>query len=283
MTLVHVMGMAQDPYSVDERFRFVRSLIKTGNQEAARTELNSILGLSPSLRERDEANFLMGKTYRSDSDFVRMESALEAVNDQDSKRYVIASLMLGESWLRSHRLEAFKLHFDPLREMEIGAESKSYVNLEIAAWYLLSGQVSTFEDFVDKAEFTMPDCRLATEQMKYELKVFQSRSRKSPVISGLLSAVIPGAGKSYLGHHGVAVTNLLTAAALGFTAYEGYRKGGADSFQFLLFTGGFIIFQTATIYGSVQQTKRYNLGISTDFRNQVVAHLSVPLQQFFGH
>ena len=97
--------------------------------------------------------------------------------------------------------------------------------------------------------------------------------RRSPFLAGILSTVIPGAGRLYTGRIGDALTSLLTVGIVGWQAYDGFRRDGLSSVKgWTLGTlGG--IFYVGNIYGSVVSARVHNQDVEDEF----LATISVEL------
>ena len=88
---------------------------------------------------------------------------------------------------------------------------------------------------------------------------------RSPIVAGLLSTVVPGAGRLYTGRLGDALTSLLTVGVAGWQAYDGFRRDGLSSAKG--WTLGMLsgIFYVGNIYGSVISARLYNQKIEDEF------------------
>ena len=89
---------------------------------------------------------------------------------------------------------------------------------------------------------------------------------RSPFLAGVLSTIIPGAGRLYTGFRvGDAVTSLITVGVTGWQAYDGFRRDGLSSVKgWTLGTiGG--IFYVGNIYGSVVSARVYNRQVEDEF------------------
>ncbi len=75
--------------------------------------------------------------------------------------------------------------------------------------------------------------------------------RKSPVLAGLMSTVVPGAGKFYCGQYGDGLYSLFLAGATGLLAWDGFRDDGLNSIRGWIFGSMGAIFYTGNVYGSV--------------------------------
>ena len=126
----------------------------------------------------------------------------------------------------------------------------------------------------------------------YQLSKFQDQlalnyegllqsKKKSAFLAGALSAVVPGAGKFYLGKIGEGYTTLLVSTILALGAREAYRRDGPDSFRFGLFTGLFSTVYIANIWGSVLGVKIYRDDINATFDEAILLNMHVPLRTIF--
>ena len=97
---------------------------------------------------------------------------------------------------------------------------------------------------------------------------------RSLFLAGVLSTILPGAGRLYTGRRiGDALNSLLTVGLTGWQAYDGFRRDGLSSVKgWTLGTiGG--IFYVGNIYGSVISARVYNRNVEDEF----LATLSVEL------
>jgi hypothetical protein len=78
---------------------------------------------------------------------------------------------------------------------------------------------------------------------------------KSPLVAGVLSAIIPGAGKVYAHRPAQGLNSLILVSGFVFSAWEGYRNKGYNSPQFYLFSGLGAVFYIGNIWGSVSEIK----------------------------
>ncbi len=108
---------------------------------------------------------------------------------------------------------------------------------------------------IDLMELKVSPSEIETIRSPSPLKEAYGRAvalqRKSLVLSGLYSALVPGLGKAYYGKKreawGAFASNLL----FGVQTFESYKKAGVGSFRFIFFSTGFSLFYLSNIYGSV--------------------------------
>jgi len=88
---------------------------------------------------------------------------------------------------------------------------------------------------------------------------------KSPALAGILSTVIPGSGKMYLGEWGDGITALLATSLFAFLAYDNFRADHIT--RAWIFTGLGAFFYAGNIYGSVAAAQIFNARIDFEFNN----------------
>ena len=97
---------------------------------------------------------------------------------------------------------------------------------------------------------------------------------RSPFVAGILSTIVPGAGRLYSGFRmGDALTSLLTVGLTGWQTYDGFRRDGLTSVKGWTLGALSGIFYVGNIYGSVISARVYNRHIEDEF----LATLSVEL------
>jgi tetratricopeptide (TPR) repeat protein len=193
---------------------------------------------------------------------------------------------LGEKYDKA--IELFRNLVDEYHNQEVGKEAA----YQVGECYLESGDYELalieFENFIDDN----PN-HLLTEKAKWEMawtyiyleeyasaekqlflikegSLYQKPSqelagalthlpnlpRKSPLVAGLLAAVIPGAGHFYMGKKKQAVFSFITNALLFYGAYEAfaseiYAVGGLVSFFSLNYYSG-------NIFGALNSAHKFN-------------------------
>lgn len=89
------------------------------------------------------------------------------------------------------------------------------------------------------------------ETMMNNYNDLQNIKNKNVLKAGLLSAVIPGAGKMYYGNWGQGFAALFTTALITAEAYSGFKKKGVKSIHGWAYTGLFSVFYVGNIWGTV--------------------------------
>lgn len=81
--------------------------------------------------------------------------------------------------------------------------------------------------------------------------------KKSPLLAGIYSTLLPGSGKLYCGKKSQFVSALITNAALGLQTWEAGNKDGVSSPRFIVSGILFSIFYIGNIWGSILEARHY--------------------------
>jgi hypothetical protein len=82
---------------------------------------------------------------------------------------------------------------------------------------------------------------------------------KSPVLSGMMSTVIPGTGKMYTGEWQDGLVSLIFVGTTAWQSYRGFNKYGTSSPYGWIMGALSAGFYAGNIYGSVKSANRYNV------------------------
>ena len=88
---------------------------------------------------------------------------------------------------------------------------------------------------------------------------------KNPTLAGILSAIVPGSGKMYVGEWGDGITALLATGLLAFLAYDNFRAD--HTARAWIFTGLGAFFYAGNIYGSIASAQIFNARIDFEFND----------------
>ncbi|MFZ2324755.1 MAG: hypothetical protein WAV89_13790 [Ignavibacteriaceae bacterium] len=95
----------------------------------------------------------------------------------------------------------------------------------------------------------------------------QNPPYKSELLAGILSTVIPGAGKIYTQNYGDGITAFILTGLFGYLAYTNFDHN--HDFRAWTFTGLNAFFYAGNIYGSVASAQIFNAKINFEFNEGV--------------
>ena len=120
------------------------------------------------------------------------------------------------------------------------------------------------------------DVLMVSEKAKVYHKYAEAGARlptRSPFLAGVLSTIVPGAGRFYTGRIGDALNSLFVVGITGWQAYDGFRRDGISSVKGWTIGTLSGIFYVGNIYGSVISARVYNRNVADEF----LATLSVEI------
>ena len=88
---------------------------------------------------------------------------------------------------------------------------------------------------------------------------------KSPALAGIMSAVIPGSGKMYVGEWADGITGFLLTSLFAYLAYDNFKN--EHNSRAWIFTGIGAFFYAGNIYGSTAAAQIFNARIDFEFQN----------------
>ncbi len=263
------LGMkAQDPYAPQERMRFATVSLATGHLEEAWEESRQLLQIHSSFSPKaDSLHYIAARAAYSlhlrDSALAHFASISDTA--QPLVRWAHAALAgaafhQGDTLALQHRIHLLRSQQD--RFADYGAllqMAELLHDADTSQYRVMKQETPVRELYVRQALKGMDKC----------VAEFGQHKPKRPAVAGILSAALPGAGKAYLGRWGAGGVSLLGHAALGVQVWEGYRHGGVRSPQFIVMGSLLVLSYGANIYGTIIQTKAYNVKLVTDLRQGV--------------
>lgn len=82
--------------------------------------------------------------------------------------------------------------------------------------------------------------------------------RKSPLLAGILSGIVPGSGRAYTKDYKDAIVSFIFVASSGYQAYRRFRERGIKSPTGWIYGGITLGFYVGNIYGAVKSAKLFN-------------------------
>ena len=153
---------------------------------------------------------------------------------------------------------------------------------QLAGYSLLQGDLDSFEHYSSSftnSYYAFAENQATLNSIYSDIVTFK---KKSPLLAGILSAVVPGAGKAYAGKYGSGVSNFFTVGILGAITYESYAKGGISNPKTIIFASLFSIAYSACIYGSIYSVKAYRDEFKQQVDQRILFHIHIPLRNVFN-
>jgi hypothetical protein len=155
-------------------------------------------------------------------------------------------------------------------------------NFELAGIALLQRDYSGYKEREKEFTFSSYTDSKEEQRMKGYYDKLKGFHRRSPVLAGLYSAVVPGLGKFYAGKKRQGIAAFLPIISLAALTYEAYRKDGVRSARFIGFGSLFSVFYIGNIWGSTLAVKIRRNEFYKEYDNKILFDMHIPLRNFFN-
>lgn len=206
--------------------------------------------------QNDELNFKIAFSLSTIGEFSRAETIFNKIKPTStyfpySKLELLKILFLEE---RFRELQEKAFADDHITDSGIALFGK-----KILHYSLLKSEenIPSLDEFIQP--FDLEEQDKLTEF--YQLKI--NPPYKNPLLSSILSAMIPGAGKFYTGEITDGIFALISTGLFSFLAYDNFNAG--HDFRGWLFTGLAAGFYSGNIYGSYASAQIYNIKYKYEF------------------
>jgi tetratricopeptide (TPR) repeat protein len=251
--------LAQPAESSEKQlYRFGLDLFRLGDYYRAITELKRFTLLFPQHRQHNAAQVLIGLALQEDAmydeAFAHFQRFQQHTDDGEARR--IATFKLGEIRFLQRQYGEATEHFRGF----LGAFHDGPLVTQTA--YML-GLSATLADDAEQGQnawsLLPPDDPLARQAAEIEesLRLAPPLRRKSPLLAGVLSGILPGAGHLYAGKPLQALTAfLLNGLFLTGAAYAFHEGFEATAIILLYFETGWYL---GTINSATTVARQFNL------------------------
>lgn len=260
---------------------FIDFLINNQEYEDALLLLNnSLKNQTYESFQKDSIHFLIGWAYYNlkilDSSIVYFEKIEKTSSFYEKAKFYesFEHLYLKQYLEADAKLEHISLNDSSLLELK---------KFQQAASALIQRNFSRFDAIANEFSYTNYSC---SEEQKNLFNVktdLMKHKKKSPLLAGLMSAVVPGTGKFYAGYRGQAISAMVPTFIFAAAAAESYYRAGPKSAQFITAASLFGIFYIGNIWGSVLSVKTFYELRNNEIHNNVMLDLHIPLRRIFSN
>ncbi len=239
-------------------YAFARFLYQEEHWDQALTELQRFCFLCPGDDRVPGAKLLIGECYEKMGRFAEAAAAYRTVAEElpESPDGMEARVRIGESWYRDGKYEEARVELGNFLDRDPPEPWKGRA-LYRTAWSSLKLHAFSVarEQFSDLALQPGP-YRKPSQEVIAVLNRIRDLPYRSPVLAGVLSGVLPGAGQLYAGEAKDALLSFLVNGALIAATYgafdqELYGVGGVVCAVGLSFYAG-------NVYGAVNSAHHAN-------------------------
>jgi len=273
-------GFCQIKKSFQPEIDFAFHLLHIKAYDEAILHLNDIQSSFTNNSQIDSINFLIGKAHYFNKNMTSSISSFNQVSDQ------IESLQI-----HAHFYAAFGYNFTKQYDLALNKIQSIQPNdsllrqlryTQLAGSYLLANQLNEFQS--TSKLFNQKHIQLQRTNNRlqdYEL-LLQGFKKRSPVVAGIFSAILPGSGKIYAGKIGEGVSSLLQHLIFGLMLRESYNEFGPSSIQFGIFGTIFSTLYISNIWSSTFSIKIYRNEFHESLHESIMLDLHIPLRSILN-
>ncbi len=140
---------------------------------------------------------------------------------------------------------------------------RAFYFLQMGDWNLAAHSVP------DTAGVSSREFALAVRRIRDLARKGRELPYKSPVKAALLSGLLPGGGRFYLGRKQDGFYSLLLITGSALLSYRGYRNHGPAHFQTIFFGSTAALLYLGNIYGSAVAARLHNRQIEERLWNEI--------------
>jgi TM2 domain-containing membrane protein YozV len=214
------------------------------------------------------------KTFRNDTIEFKIAYGFSQIADYKNALDKLSSINRSSAFYDFSLLEKLKLFY-----LENKIDTFFYEADKISSDRSVYGSTLKFKNIVTLLEKELPERNYfispfdETEKPVVEKFYKQKKNPpyKSELTAGLLSAIIPGAGKIYTKNYGDGITAFLLTGIFAYLAYDNFQHNHQT--RAWIFTALGAGFYVGNIYGSVSSAQIFNAKVNFDFKEGVKLYL----------
>jgi tetratricopeptide (TPR) repeat protein len=247
----------------DVQLKIADAFMEEGEYYRAVTEYKKFLILFPDSARAGYASFEIAMAYFKGEEYGAAARSFLTMREKypESAYAIQAGYLEGSSQWKLKNYDRARETLETLIEQHPKSEyaARALVVICLAALDENKAEVSrrALERFLD--QYPQHPGEGQVREAMAELDRYQGLPEKSPVLAGVLSAILPGSGYFYAEHYGDGITaflinGLFIAGTVAAINQENYAVAGI--------VGGIgVPFYLGNIYGSANAAKKWNLGV----------------------
>jgi tetratricopeptide (TPR) repeat protein len=259
----------------DIQLKLGDAFMAEGEYYRAVTEFMKFLILFPASPKGDYALFNIGMAYFRGDEYKKAADAFASVVERygGSASAAAASFYEGVSYARLEMYDLAGKAFDSVVQRYPSSEYAPTALMGKSLLMIGQKDISGSRRELKSFLASYPDDTRVTNVRDAiaQIDLTGDLPRKSPILAGIMSAVIPGSGHIYAGHYGDGLTSLFLnglfiAGTVVAVKQENYAVAGIVGVIGMPFYLG-------NIYGAANAATKWNLGVSRDLQGKIAVTL----------
>ena len=255
----------------DIQLKIADAFLEEGEYYRAVTEYKKFLILFPNSAKADYVSFAIGLAHFKGEEFGTALRSFSALRQKypESGYAVEAGYLEGVSYWRLKDYGGAQATLEALADEHPASDYAPRALLAIGLSALDDDKPDRGRRALERLLDRYPDYpyRESIEQAMALIDRYRDLPEKSPVLAGILSAVLPGSGYIYAEHYGDGITALLInglfiAGTITAIHNENYPVAG-------IVGGVGVPFYLGNIYGSANAARKWNLNIRNEITRKI--------------
>lgn len=258
---------------------FVRYLIANELYSEAIFAIDSIeqLGQFSTENQRDSLAYLRGWVRYFNSD---LSNAILAFDEVRPSAPCFSASLFYKAFCQSY-LGQNDVAMATLSQFEGTVHDTSLLQFAKASISLLDRDYTSFDEHsarLDGSNYAFAAEEVELIQLRDSLLAYR---QKSAFLAALLSSVVPGLGKFYVGYRGIPLGATLMVMPLAAVAVETFILAGPLSVPFIAAAGVFGVFYVGNIWGSSLSAKAHRIEYEDEIDENIMLNLHIALRRSF--
>lgn len=275
--LFFAYGLQQNYYSPENILRFAEHLYKEGDYLRAAGEFQRyIFSFDLNPPDADKILYKIAVCYRLSGDFqISMDYFQKLITNYSHSKYIDASSsqISYAYFLMGKYKKSISFINDNLYMINSYTEKLRMQQL-IGLNYIYQRNWDKAFTHLSKLKNKNINDSMSGTLVNYA-KQGQRLPKKSKLVAGLMSAIIPGSGKIYCRRKSDGIISFLVISLTGWQAYQGFQENGTKSVKGWIYGTLCGFFYFGNIYGSVVAVNIYNNELENKLLNKVTATINV--------
>ena len=258
-----------DYYSPENILKFADYLFNEKDYQRAVIEYERYISLADQASE--EILYKTGLCYRNSGDTYKAIRYFQKIEDQHPDTNLKPALYYQIAYchiISGSYDESIKYLDENINKLKNPDEVTKLQILKTLC-YLKQKRWSSADKFLDSIHANNDNFSYILQSLRKSAQEGIAIKRKSPILAGTLSFLIPGLGKVYCNQYGDGIFSFMLINATGFLAYDAFRENNIRSIKGWFFAGISAIFYAGNIYGSYISAKIYNNQMEMNILNNL--------------
>jgi TM2 domain-containing membrane protein YozV len=257
-------AIGRDYYSPENILKFADHLYQEKDYLRAAGEYQRYLLYSP--QDADSVLYKIGLCYRLAGDTGRAINYFRKIapRDSDNPLRFSANYQIAYTYFLDDQHENSLQYLNQILDNTKNPDEQGKLQILAAFNYLYQKRWSDAEHVLDSMAARDENLNLTASSLKARAREGMDLPRKSPILAGLFSAVIPGTGKIYCSEYGDGIYSLIITGITGWLAWNGFRENGIRSVSGWVFGSVCSVFYAGNLYGSAIAARMYNHRLEAD-------------------